>query len=68
MKPPGRRLGARAKLRAYILDNIGRVLDSEELRRASGDISEWARRVRELRDEEGFQTLTHNDRSELKPG
>jgi hypothetical protein len=43
-------------------------MNSEELREASGGISEWARRVRELRDEEGFQILTHNDRSDLKPG
>ncbi|HDO52850.1 MAG TPA: HNH endonuclease [Rhizobiales bacterium] len=43
-------------------------MDSAELREVSGDISEWARRVRELRSEEGYQILTHNDRSELKPG
>ena len=30
--------------------------------------SEWARRIRELRNEEGYMILTHNDRSELKPG
>lgn len=60
--------GARAKLRAHFLANIGRVMDSHELRAISGDISEWARRVRELRTEEGYLILTHNDRSELKPG
>jgi len=60
--------GARAKLREHFLANIGRVMDSVELREVSGGISEWARRVRELRDEEGYQILTHNDRSELKPG
>jgi HNH endonuclease len=61
-------MGARDLLRDYFLSNLGRVLDSEELGKASGGISEWARRVRELRNEEGFQILTHNDRSELKPG
>jgi hypothetical protein len=60
--------GARAKLRAHFLANIGRVMGSRELRRASGNTSEWARRVRELRTEEGYQILTHNDRSDLKPG
>jgi hypothetical protein len=30
--------------------------------------SEWGRRVRELRDEQGYQILTHNDRADLKPG
>jgi len=60
--------GARAKLRKHFLKNIGRVMGSVELRKVSGGISEWARRVRELRTEEGYQILTHNDRSKLKPG
>src|ERR1700685_4273181 len=60
--------GSRSKLRRYFLDNVGRVLNSGELRTASGNASEWARRVRELRTEEGYQILTHNDRSDLKPG
>lgn len=60
--------GARAKLRAYFLANIGRVMDATELRPVAGNISEWARRVRELRTEEGFLILTHNDRADLKPG
>lgn len=60
--------GARAKLRRHFLVNLGRVMDSEELRDVAGGISEWARRVRELRTEEGYQILTHNDRSDLKPG
>lgn len=60
--------GARVKLRAHFLANIGRVMDGAELRSIAGDISEWARRVRELRTEEGFLILTHNDRADLKPG
>lgn len=60
--------GARSKLREYFLLNIGNILESDDLRAISGNISEWARRVRELRNEEGYQILTHNDRSDLKPG
>lgn len=63
-----KRKGARAKLREHFLNNLGRVMDSDELREVSGGISEWARRIRELRSEEGYQILTHNDRSDLKPG
>lgn len=63
-----KRVGSRKRLRKYLLENVGRVLTSDELRTASGNASEWARRVRELRDEEGYQILTHNDRSDLKPG
>lgn len=61
-------LSARARLRKHFLDNLGKVFDSEELRLVAGNISEWARRVRELRSEEGYRILTHNDRSDLRPG
>ena len=61
-------MAARDKLRQHFLNNIGRIMDSDELRAVAGDITEWARRVRELRNEEGFQILTHNDKSDLKPG
>ena len=61
------KMGARDKLRAYFLEHVGEVLDSGTLRDTAG-VSEWARRVRELRNEEGYQILTHNDRSDLKPG
>lgn len=62
-----KRQGSRAKLRAHFLANLGRVMSSDELRGVA-NTSEWARRIRELRNEEGFEILTHNDRSDLKPG
>ncbi|MDP1957505.1 MAG: HNH endonuclease signature motif containing protein [Rhodocyclaceae bacterium] len=43
-------------------------MDADELRAVADNQSEWARRIRELRTEEGYLILTHNDRSELKPG
>ncbi len=61
------RHGSREKLRAYFLANLGRVVNSDELRHIAGT-SEWARRVRELRAEEGYEILFHNDRSDLKIG
>lgn len=61
-------MGARSKLREHFLKNIGRVMDSTELQEVAGGISEWARRIRELRNQEGYQILTHNDRANLKPG
>lgn len=64
MKKPG----SRSKLRVHFLANLGRVMNSDELREVAGGISEWARRVRELRNEEGYRILTHRDRAELKPG
>ncbi len=59
--------GSRAKLREFFLDNVGKILNSDQLREIAGT-SEWARRVRELRNEEGLNIITHNDRSDLKPG
>lgn len=63
-----KKIGARTLLREHFLANIGRVMDSDELRQVAKNITEWARRVRELRDEEGYQILTHNDRGDLKAG
>lgn len=62
-----RKQGSRAKLREHFLANVGRVMDSDELRGVAG-ANEYGRRIRELRNEEGFQILTHNDRENLKPG
>lgn len=59
--------GSRSKLRSHFLANIGRVMDADELRGVAG-ANEYGRRIRELRNEEGFQILTHNDRADLKPG
>lgn len=59
--------GSKARLRVYFIEHIGEVLDSEALRVVAGT-SEWARRVRELRNEEGMKIVTHNNRSDLKPG
>ncbi len=65
-RPKG--ISAREAIRRYLLKNIGRVIEGSELREVSGGISEWARRVRELRDEEGYDILTDKDRADLKPG
>jgi hypothetical protein len=60
--------GSRARILKFLLANIGRVVGKDEIRRASGNASEWARRLRELRDEYGYQILSHKDRRGLKPG
>ncbi len=63
-----KKVGARGKLREYFLAHVGEVLGSYDLREAAGGITEWARRVRELRNEEGMNIVTNNDREDLKPG
>ena len=64
-----RKPGSKERIRQFFLANIGRVITSIEIRDAIGsDVSEWARRVRELREDERWPILTHNDDSGLKPG
>lgn len=62
-----KRKGSKHLILEFLLANVGRVLESREIQAASGGAVEWARRVRELRNEEGYQILTHKDRSDLKP-
>lgn len=66
--PSKKRSGSKELILNYFLSNIGKVLESKEIQLASGGAVEWARRVRELRNEEGYQILSHKDRADLKPG
>ncbi len=61
-----RKLSSKQRILDYFLNNIGKILKSRDIQEASGGAVEWARRVRELRNEEGYQILTHKDRSDLK--
>jgi len=60
--------GSKMKILEFLLANMGRVIEGKEIREVSGGASEWARRVRELRDEEGYQILTNKDRADLRQG
>lgn len=59
--------GSKQLILEYFLKNLGKVLHSKEIQKASGGAVEWARRVRELRNEDGYQILSHKDRSTLMP-
>ncbi len=63
-----KRDGSKKKILDFLLKNIGKVLTSEEIQEASGWAAEWGRRLRELRDEQGYGILSHKDRRDLKPG
>jgi 5-methylcytosine-specific restriction endonuclease McrA len=60
--------GSKKRVLEFLLANKGRVLSWREIRKAAGDVEQWSRRLRELRDDFGYQILSHRDRSELKPG
>src|SRR4051812_20140305 len=64
-----RKPGSKERIRQFLLANIGCIVSSIQIRDAVGtDVSEWARRVRELREDEGWPIITHHDSAELKPG
>lgn len=58
----------KSKLRHYFIQNVGVVITARQLQEVAKPASEWARRVRELRDEEGWPISTHNDDESLRPG
>jgi hypothetical protein len=60
--------GSRRRVLEFLLTNKGRIVTSREIRKAAGGASEWARRLRELRDQFGYPILSHKDRGDLKPG
>jgi 5-methylcytosine-specific restriction endonuclease McrA len=61
--------GAQSKILAFLLENVGNPVSGEELRYVTKNKTEWARRTRELRTEEGWQVCTHrNGRPDLPPG
>ncbi|MEI7634798.1 MAG: HNH endonuclease [bacterium] len=60
--------GSKTKLRAYFLAHVGEVLSYKQLQDVAGGVAEFGRRIRELRNEEGWAIVTHRDRDDLKPG
>ncbi len=62
------RISSKEKIRQFLLANTGRVIESHELQVAADGAVQYSRRLRELRDEEGWPILSHNDSSDLKPG
>ena len=63
------RNGAKVSILEFLKKNVGKPVTGEELRYVAHDKSEWARRVRELRTEEGWSISTYwNGRPELPIG
>ncbi|MEO5955505.1 MAG: HNH endonuclease signature motif containing protein [Nitrospiraceae bacterium] len=60
--------GSKRLVLEFLLENIGIVVEAKEIQSFAGGASEWARRLRELRNEDGWQILSHKDRADLKPG
>ena len=62
-------LSVKDKLLKFFRSNIGKQVTGEELRYLAKDATEWARRTRELRTEDGWAVVTRNTgRPELNVG
>lgn len=53
-------------LRQFLEENLGKVVESRDIRAAVGDAAQWSRRLRELKTE-GWEILSYRDSDELKP-
>jgi 5-methylcytosine-specific restriction endonuclease McrA len=62
------RSSAKERIRQFFVANIGVVVTAAQLRDVAAPVSEWARRVRELREDEGWPILSNHDSAALKPG
>jgi len=62
------RVGSKEKIRQFLLANIGRVIESHELQTAADGAVQYSRRLRELREQDKWPILSHNDSTDLKPG
>ena len=56
------------RLRRYFRERVGEVIRNTELQEVARPAAEWARRIRELRDEEGWAIRTHTDDATLRLG
>ncbi|NOX90936.1 MAG: HNH endonuclease [Gammaproteobacteria bacterium] len=51
-------VGVREKILKYLRENVGHIVTGEELRYVANNKTEWARRIRELRTEDGWPVVT----------
>jgi 5-methylcytosine-specific restriction endonuclease McrA len=64
-----RKPGSKERIRRFLLAHVGKMVTANQIRAAIGmEVTEWARRLRELREDEKWPIVTHNDRADLKPG
>ncbi|MBN7818712.1 HNH endonuclease [Bowmanella yangjiangensis] len=64
-----KKISVKDKIITYLRENVGKEINGEELKYLANDKSEWARRVRELRTEDGWPVATRQSgRPELKVG
>lgn len=61
------KISSKEKVANFLLQNLGRVVESRDIQNAADGAVQYSRRLRDLRAE-GWKILSHNDTVELKPG
>ena len=62
-------MSAKSKIRGLLKQRVGQIITGSEIQDAVGPmVAEWARRLRELRREEGWKISSSDNRADLKPG
>jgi HNH endonuclease len=59
---------AKNRIREFFLENVGQIVTAAQLQHVAAPVSEWARRVRELREQEAWPIATNHDDADLRPG
>jgi len=59
-------MSAKDRIRSFFVANVGKIVTTHQIRDVAR-ISDYQRRIRELRNEEGFQIKSYKDRHDLKP-
>ena len=57
-------MGARDRIRKFLEENVGKVVTTHQIGEVAG-ISDYQRRIRELRNDEGMQIKTFHDRDDF---
>lgn len=61
-----KKISARNRIRRFFEENLGKIVTTQQIEKIAG-ISDYQRRIRELRNEEGYQIKSYKDRLDLKP-
>ena len=63
---PRKGTGVKQRLKDFFLEHVGEVVTSSQLQEVAAPAVEWARRLREIRSQEGWDIRSHHDDSDLR--
>ena len=58
---------AKERIKQFLLEHVGEVVTSHQIQQIAAPTVEWARRLREIRSDEGWDIRSHHDDQDLRP-